>query len=220
MSLRQSGAGEYLIDAIKADKVGARMKRIILVAALANLQLVSAFGYDRQEQDRKKSPLEDLRNDPCWDVSGVDSCLSDSYTGKVIEVIDGGTIVAIVEKRNLGASPGRGDQRTGTQERRRVLLAGISVPSLEHHLGGEAKQMLSGLVLERTVSLSVFCPGRYENEDLRARVMLGTKDVGLDLLESGLARFDTAGTGEYTSCYYRLAENRAKTEKRGLWAGQ
>ena len=104
--------------------------------------------------------------------------------------------------------------------RRRVLLAGISVPSLEHRLGGEAKQMLSGLVLDRTVELSVFCPGRCENEDLRARVMLGTKDVGLDLLKSGLARLDTAGTGAYTSCYYRLAESRAKTEKRGLWEGQ
>src|SRR5215470_8515789 len=139
------------------------MKRNILAAVLASLQLGSAFSYGWQEQDWKKSLSEFLRNDPCGDVFGVDSCLSDSYKGKVIEVIDGGTIVAIVEKRNLGGSPGRGAQRTGTQERRRVLLAGISVPSLEHRLGGEAKQMLSGLVLDRTVEPSVFCPGRYEN---------------------------------------------------------
>jgi endonuclease YncB( thermonuclease family) len=159
-------------------------------------------------------------NDLCRDMVGIDSCTSDSYTGKVIEVIDGGTIVAIVEKRNLGASPGRGDQRTGIQERRRVLLAGISVPSPEHRLGGEAKQKLSGLVLERTVSLDVFCPERYKNEDLRATVMLGTKDVGLDLLESGLARLTPAGITAYADCHYRLAESRAKAEKRGLWVSQ
>jgi hypothetical protein len=94
------------------------MKRNILAAVLASLQLGSAFGYGWQEQDWKKSLPEFLRNDPCGDVFGVDSCTSDSYTGKVIEVIDGGAIVAIVEKRNLGARPGRGDQRTGTQEKR------------------------------------------------------------------------------------------------------
>ena len=196
------------------------MKRNILVATLASLQLIFTLGYGWQEQDWKKSLPEFLRNDPCGDVFGVDSCTSDSYTGKVIEVIDGGTIVAIVEKRNLGASPGRGDQRTGTQERRRVLLAGISVPSPEHRLGGEAKQKLAGLVLERTVSLNVFCPGRYEKEDFRAMVILGAKDVGLELLESGLARFSPAGTTAYTDCHYRRAESRAKAEKRGLWASQ
>jgi endonuclease YncB( thermonuclease family) len=196
------------------------MKRNILTAVLASLQLGSAFGYGGQEQDLKKSLPEVLRNDPCGDLFGVDSCTYDLFTGKVIEVIDGGTIVAIVERRNLGASPGRGDHRTGPQERRRVLLAGISVPSPEHRLGREAKQKLTGLVLERTVSLDVFCPGLYKNEDLRAIVMLGTKDVGLDLIESGLARFNTAGAGAYTSCHYRLAESRAKSEKRGLWVGQ
>jgi hypothetical protein len=72
------------------DEVGARMKRNILVAVLASLQLGSAFGHGWQEQDRKKSLPEFLRNDPCGDVFGVDSCTSDSYTGKVIEVIDGG----------------------------------------------------------------------------------------------------------------------------------
>ena len=199
------------------------MKRNILAAVLASLQLAYAFGYGWQEQDLKKSLPEVLRNDPCGHLFGIDSCTFDLYTGKVIEVIDGETIVAIVEKRNLGASAGRGDQSAASQERRRVLLAGISAPSPEHPLGREAKQRLAELVLERTVSLSIFCPGRYNrNEDLRATVHLGAVDVGLDLLESGLSRFNTAraDTSQQTICQYRLAESRAKAEKRGLWGRQ
>jgi endonuclease YncB( thermonuclease family) len=164
----------------------------------------------------ERKPISDpaiLENASCRDVFGVDSCTSDVYTGKVIEVIDGRTMVVIVEKKYTGASLGK-------KEKHRVLLAGASVLLPEQPLGKEAKQKLAGLVLERTVLLVVFCPGWYKDGVLRATVTLRGKDVGQDLLESGLARLDSEGTDSYTRCNYQLAENRAKAGKRGLWAGQ
>jgi endonuclease YncB( thermonuclease family) len=193
------------------------MKRNILAVALVILQPGFSVGYGWQEQD---SPLKVLQQGPCGRLLGIDSCLSQVYIGKVIEVIDGGTVIAIVKKPDSEASSRREKQKTAPEEKRRFYLAGISVSSLEDRLGKEAKQKLADLVLEKSVWLSVFCPGYHGNEGFRATADVGSVDVGLDLLESGLARVDTSAISEYDKCQYELAEGRAKAAKRGLWASQ
>lgn len=122
----------------------------------------------------------------------------ETFTATVVGVVDGDTITVL------------------TKDKRQLMLrlAGIDAPEKEQDFGVIAHQMLSGLILEQTVTVSGVkkdCLGR-----LRASVAFNKKDLSLMAVKSGTAWADTACEENEVMAKEQLA---AMEKKVGLWQG-
>jgi endonuclease YncB( thermonuclease family) len=129
--------------------------------------------------------------------------------GKVVEVIDGRTVVVI--PGSFG--PGGKAERFEKGHKIRLRLASISVPTLKEPLGKEAKRNLEKLVLGKVVSVVRFC--KAQNVTITSRAL----DAGMEQIRAGFARFDgsTYDANAFTRCHYTLAAEKAQAEKLGIW---
>lgn len=100
-----------------------------------------------------------------------------------------------------------------------VRIVGIAVP-LEGPVAIEAKKAVSTMLLGKTVYARF--QGRNKSGEMVSRVFVGDpgKDVGLDLVRTGLARRQQGQDSQFDYKYGELtkAENEARENKRGLWA--
>jgi endonuclease YncB( thermonuclease family) len=101
-------------------------------------------------------------------------------------------------------------------DRKTVRLLGISAPPGESNLKRASKRHLQMLLAGKFVSVS-YHTVTAEGEIL-GRVLHGGSDIGLQMLEAGLAQVKS--NGELTSArldHYREAQRKAQVRGLGLW---
>jgi endonuclease YncB( thermonuclease family) len=151
-------------------------------------------------------------NQPCGDPSRESMFWVDA-AGKVVQVIDGDTVIVLTGKKN----------------RVRVHLAGIAAPPMNQRFGHEAQQFLEITVLGKAVTVLVN-PGAWLNKHPQPKEIIGVinlqdgdrRDVNLALIKAGLARHKNSEPytmSNYTECQYKIAEAEARAAKLGLWQG-
>ncbi len=172
-------------------------RTLVLVCVLAG----ACAGVRAQDQQ--------YANDPCGDPR-VESSLWALVEGKVVEVVDGDTIVI-----------------THTGRRLRVHLIGIEAPALTQKFGRDAQQLLERLV--KNVNVDVSVSTGWWREGARATEVLGVVhlrqpdmlQVNLELIRAGLARYKDPPAykmSSYSACHLAKAEEKAQAAKIGLWA--
>lgn len=123
-------------------------------------------------------------------------------TGRVVEVIDGDTVMVLVQGR----------------EQLKVRLAGIDAPERKQAFGQRAKQKLSALVFDKAVTVVGHKHDRYRR--LIAKLLVAGQDANLEMVALGYAwhfkRYELEQSPEDRVAYAQV-EERARTERRGLW---
>lgn len=119
-----------------------------------------------------------------------------SITGKCIGVSDGDTIKVLYGKVPIN-----------------VRLEGIDCPELHQDFGKRAKQFTSSLVFGKIVSVNVVKIDQYGRRV--ARVLVGGRDVSLELVKAGLAWHYKHYLSDFLLA---KAEERARAQKIGLWS--
>jgi endonuclease YncB( thermonuclease family) len=122
----------------------------------------------------------------------------DQFVGKVVEVIDGNTLVLI----------------DTDQDRITIKLSGVDCPELTQSLGDKAKIFTSTLTLNKNVTVELLGKDRWGN-DLAKITTLENQDVSETLLQAGLAWYQKAHKGN--SMYFDL-EAFSKLHKKGIWS--
>jgi len=151
-----------------------------------------------------------------WAMKGFIGCLvllvgvlpafaGDSLYGKVTEVRSADTVVL--------------DHGKGTYI---VHIIGIDVPK-EGPIANKAKEFVAKLVLGKHARMRL--GSRAENGEMFGQLFtddpdIGIKDVGLELVRSGLAQRQKGQDYQFGYKYGELsaAERQAREAKRGLWA--
>jgi endonuclease YncB( thermonuclease family) len=178
-----------------------------LCLVLSMIFLTASICSAQEKSDEGESLLAgDTR---CAGTFGVDSCFVTSVEGKVVEVIDGQTVVAI-----LGSfAPVEKADRFEKGHKTQLRLASISVPTLKEPLGKEAKRNLEKLVLGKVVSVQTFCTAK------NVTITTTALDAGMEQIKAGFARFDgpTSDADAFTRCHYKLAAEKAQDESLGIW---
>jgi endonuclease YncB( thermonuclease family) len=109
-----------------------------------------------------------------------------------------------------------------------IRLAGIDAPELAHWgreaqpYSKEAHEWLIQYILNRRVRVSIYRRDQYDRvvAQVHIRKWLRKRDVGLEMLKTGLATVYEAKTGSEFGQFeqqYRDAEEKAKANKVGMW---
>lgn len=125
-----------------------------------------------------------------------------SFVGRVVEVVDGKTIVAEVQSRGKIT----------------VILQFIEIPEPDQPLYQNVKEHLEKLVIDREVLIS---PNGFNKLNTVGKVEVGDVDVGMQLVRDGAAwhaDLDKSGQDARDRAFYEDNQNRAKNEKRGIWS--
>ncbi|KAL8987228.1 MAG: hypothetical protein Q9177_003546 [Variospora cf. flavescens] len=112
-----------------------------------------------------------------------------------------------------------------------IRIAGIDAPEMAHFgrpsqpFSQEAYEFLKSYLLHRRVRAYVYKRDQYDRAvaTVYVRRWLLRKDVGLQMLERGLAAVYEAKTGAefgHLEAEYRSVEKRAKSKKVGMWSGK
>jgi len=136
-------------------------------------------------------------------VVSLNIAWAESYVGRVVGVADGDTITVL----------------DALQTQHKVRLAGIDAPEKSQPFGNASRQALAGVVFQREVTVETYKRDRYQREI--GKVWLGTTDVALELVNSGLAWHYKQYAHEQPvedRLDYTNAEVRARGSHLGLWA--
>ena len=118
------------------------------------------------------------------------------YQGTVVRIVDGDTLVLLVD-----------------QEQLKIRLADIDTPERKQPFGTKAKQALSDLAFSEQVSVAEIAKDRYGR--IIGRVYVGDVDVNRDLVAQGFAWVFR----RYSNDAELLElEAEAKQKGLGLWA--
>lgn len=123
-----------------------------------------------------------------------------SMSGKVVQVIDGKTVVI-----DTGGS------------RIRLQIQYVEVPEPEQELSGVVRDHLEKLVLGKTVN---FRPNGLSGGKAFGSVYVNHSDIAIQLLRDGAAwhiRAENSGQPESEGAAYEYHQNQAKLENRGVW---
>ena len=124
-----------------------------------------------------------------------------SLFGKVIEVNSGDVITIFNLNRPV-----------------RVKLLGVDAPEMDQNFGDVAKKHLADLVYDKSVIVEY--AGIAADSSLTGRVLLGSADIGAQMIRDGAAWVDP-GTQHRLSAtdreVYQQSEQAARGERRGLW---
>jgi len=121
---------------------------------------------------------------------------AESFTGKVISVADGNTLMVVSNNRAVKIRP-----------------AGVDAPDLDQAYGPQAREFLENLVKGKNVWVDVKKQDHYRR--LVAPVIVDGLDVSVALAAAGMAWYDskTAGNGQIA-----MADAEAQAKKIGLWS--
>ena len=126
-----------------------------------------------------------------------------TFTGKVVEVIDGDSMIVVDDK----------------QERHLVRLAGADAPEQNQDFGKRSKKFLSEMVLDKAVSVS---GSRIDkNGEFVGRVLVYGRDVSLEMVIAGHAWHYKQYPNEQTERDRQLfegAELHARKSRFNLWS--
>ncbi len=120
------------------------------------------------------------------------------FTGKVTKVLDGDSVELKAEEKTLV-----------------IRLEGIDAPEPSQNFGSKAKEILSSLVLDKTVTI------KQTGDDMYGRIIgymiLEQTEINLKMVEEGWAWHFSKYNDEER---YSKLEKLALKEKKGLWADE
>ena len=128
---------------------------------------------------------------------------ADTLTGKVIRIIDGDTVVVLVEGN--------------VQEK--IRLSGIDAPERKQPFGTVSRQLLASMAFEKTVIVDFDKRDRWGR--IIGKIIFEEQDLNLSQIEKGLAwHYKTyqVDQSEEDRELYSQAEIRARSSKAGLWS--
>lgn len=128
---------------------------------------------------------------------------ADTFTGKVVSVIDGDTITVLGPSYQL----------------KKVRFAGIDAPEKSQDFGNVAKRTLSDLIYNKTVTVEFHKMDPYNR--IIGKVTLDGQDINNEQLKQGMAWFYRKYQNELPPSdrdIYADSENHARHGKLGLWA--
>jgi len=132
----------------------------------------------------------------------IGSAWADELAGRVVGIADGDTLTVL----------------TADYRKERVRLPGIDAPEKRQAFGQVSRRHLSDLAYDKTVSVVFHKRDRYQR--ILGKVLVNGADAGLDQIRSGLAwhykKYEREQSPEDRVAYAR-AEEKARTERRGLW---
>lgn len=120
------------------------------------------------------------------------------YRGKVVRIVDGDTVIVLVQK-----------------EMKRVRLDGIDAPESKQAFGNVSKQSLVALVAQKDVFVSSNKVDRY-GRDL-GTLFLNGQDINALQISTGMA-WAYRYMGVPSNPSYVELESNAKASRLGLWA--
>lgn len=135
---------------------------------------------------------------------------SSNLVYSVVKITDGDTFVA-----------------TDGNIKFRVRIAGLDAPESSQEYGKVSKEALASLIDGKLVSIRPVGSGLDMYGRVLAQVLVGNKDVGVDMIEQGLATYYRPKCVDYPlnkSDYdydprpYVDAEGQAKIQKKNIWA--
>ncbi|MCC6534447.1 MAG: thermonuclease family protein [Burkholderiales bacterium] len=104
------------------------------------------------------------------------------------------------------------------QKVKRVKLTGIDAPERKQRFTAQARQLAAEWLSAKPIAIAIDAIGA--DERIHGRVDIDGRDVGLILIEAGLAWCDPSDEGHLPATLrqaYRQACDQAKTQRRGLW---
>ena len=135
-----------------------------------------------------------------WILLLTISAGADTLDGRPARVLSGDSLVLI-----------------GNDGRRYTLrLAGIDAPAAHQDGGAAAARQLRMLALGKPVRVLVIRRGREAR--LLGRVFQGGADIGLRLLDTGMAHYRPSDLGKAEAAKYRAAVDRARRLGLGIWS--
>ena len=136
-------------------------------------------------------------------LKAISAIAGESFSAKVVAVSDGDTITVLDE----------------SNWQHKIRLQGIDAPEKRQPYGQRAKSHLSDLVFSKRVELDCGKTDRYSRKICIVR--LDGLDVNLEQVRAGMAWWYVQYQNEKKVVQreaYRLAEQDARREKRGLWS--
>jgi endonuclease YncB( thermonuclease family) len=138
----------------------------------------------------------------CLLLAGAASAQQESLRGRVVAVFDGDAIGVLTAENTL----------------LRVRLAFIDAPEIGQAFGNSAKRAMIALVLGRNVELWPQSTDRYGSDRLVCVAATDGIDVGLEMLDDGLAWvYNITEAPTELQRIYRDAQRRARDNRVGLW---
>lgn len=129
-------------------------------------------------------------------------CQGAILEGRVVGVIDGDT-VKVLDSAHV---------------QHRIRLGGIDAPEKRQAFGARAKESLSTMVFDKSVTVQTGKTDRYGREI--GKILVNGLDANLHQVTEGLASHDKAYASEQSAedrQRYDLAEREARAARRGLW---
>jgi endonuclease YncB( thermonuclease family) len=120
---------------------------------------------------------------------------SGRFTGRVVSVLDGDSVMVLRDGRQV-----------------EVRLFGVDAPEGGQAFGSVARRFLSNLVFSKSVVVDVRDIDRYKRSV--ARVTVDGTDVSLDIIRAGFGWHYTQYSND---ARYAAAEQEARAARRGLW---
>jgi len=120
--------------------------------------------------------------------------------GKVVEVLDGRTVVIDMDGRKVTAE-----------------MQFIEVPEADQPLNGTVREHLEKLTLGKTAE---FHPAGFSPGKAFGRLFVGSADVAVQMLRDGAAWHvpaDKSGQDAVENAVYKDHQDQARSEKRGVW---
>lgn len=136
-----------------------------------------------------------------WFLVAAPACAA-TMEAVVVGVTDGDTVTVL----------------DANKVQQKVRLAGIDAPERRQAFGARARQVLAGFVFKKAVKVDWYKRDRYGR--LIGKVLVDGRDVGLELIEAGLAWHYKAYEREQSAADrrdYADAERRARNMRAGLW---
>lgn len=168
-----------------------------------------SFSVGAQTQDQNKD-IQNLSSDTVDDSKKCDK--SNNIVYKVTHVADGDTFDA-----------------TDGNIIFRVRMAGIDAPEKKQPYGQMATLKLKELILDKEVAIQRIGSGRDAFNRVLGQVLIDQKDIGLEMIETGLATYYRPDCTEYPlnkKKYdydprpYVEAEERAKLAAKNFWSSK
>ncbi|HKG45374.1 MAG TPA: thermonuclease family protein [Pyrinomonadaceae bacterium] len=134
----------------------------------------------------------------CTSVAAVKAS---SLFGKVIDVSSGDVITIFNLNRPV-----------------RIRLLGVDAPELDQAFGDVAKKHLADLIYDKSVVVEY--AGIAADKSLTGRVLLGSTDIGAQMIRDGAAWVDPGNQHRLSATdleVYQQSEQAARNERRGLW---
>ena len=136
----------------------------------------------------------------CWLLAH--SAIAEIYTGRVVSISDGDTIIVLDEANH----------------QHKIRLTGIDAPEKKQAFGNVSRQNLADLVFNKTVTIETGRVDRYKRE--LGKVLIGSVDANLEQVKAGLGwhykQYEREQSPEDRRAY-AMAEDEARAAHRGLW---